>query len=554
MVPEPAILTLKPKGRITIKPKDDKTQKPRYDKSLKPSNDKKQTLEKTMNEVSQKLADSLEQLRLLQESKIIAIQSQQLSRLHRERLLKHGFIREVIRGWYIASMPDEQPGDSTSWYTSFWDFCAQYLCKRFDEQWCLSPEQSINLHIGDKTVPQQLLVRSPKGNNKPTEFLHDTSLFDLRLNLPDASNITKLDGVNVYSLASALVHSSANQFINNPLQMRSALSMMTDASDLLSVLLRGNHSVIAGRLTGAFRNIGRDRIADNLLKGMQAADLIVHETDPFEDHTAINLGRREVSPYANRIRLMWAQMRETVIQHFPRSQKQDFKIDSYMTEVDDKYVTDAYHSLSIEGYKVTPELIELVRSGNWQTEASEENKQHQDAMAAKGYWDAFQQVKKSMLAVLEGENPGEVLEQSYSDWYLALFGPSVAAGIVKQTDLAGYRSGPVYIRQSKHTPPSREAVRDMMSAFFDLLAEEESPAARVVLGHFIFVYIHPYFDGNGRMARFIMNLMMASAGYPWTVVPVERRNEYMQALEAASVQQDIKPFTELLASLLPGNH
>ena len=60
----------------------------------------------------------------------------------------------------------------------------------------------------------------------------------------------------------------------------------------------------------------------------------------------------------------------------------------------------------------------------------------------------------------------------------------------------------------------------------------------------------PYFDGNGRMGRFIMNLMMASGGYPWTVVPVERRDEYMQALEAASVRQDIVPFTQFLASLL----
>ena len=54
-----------------------------------------------MNDISQKLADSLEQLQQLQESGAVAIQSRQLSRVHRERLLKHGFIREVIRGWYI---------------------------------------------------------------------------------------------------------------------------------------------------------------------------------------------------------------------------------------------------------------------------------------------------------------------------------------------------------------------------------------------------------------------------------------------------------------------
>jgi len=89
-----------------------------------------------------------------------------------------------------------------------------------------------------------------------------------------------------------------------------------------------------------------------------------------------------------------------------------------------------------------------------------------------------------------------------------------------------------------------------MPALFDLLMEEESPAVRVALGHFIFVYIHPYFDGNGRMGLFIMNLMMAAGDYSWTVVPVERRDEYMQALEAASVEQNITPFTKFIALLL----
>lgn len=503
-----------------------------------------------MNDISQKLADSLEQLQLLQDQGIVAIQSKQLSRLHRERLLKHGFICEVIRGWYISSMPAEKPGDSTSWYTSFWDFCGAYLSERFDKSWCLSPEQSINLHIGDKTVPQQLLVRSPKGNNKPTAFLYNTSIFDVRLNLPDVEHIENLDGLNVYSLAAALVYCSANQFLNAAVQMRTALSMVTDASDVLSVLLAGNHSVIAGRLVGAFRNIGRDLIADNILKGMQVADLKVQEEDPFAEKVPLSFGRRDVSPYVNRIRLLWAQMREDVITHFLEPSRQVIDIETYMAEVEDIYVTDAYHSLSIEGYRVTRELIELVRSGNWQAESADDSKKHVDAMAAKGYWDAFQEVKKAVRAVLEGKDPGAVLEQAHSDWYLALFGPSVAAGIIKQSDLAGYRTGPVYIRQSMHTPPNREAVRDMMPTLFDLLAEEENAAVRVVLGHFIFVYIHPYFDGNGRMGRFIMNLLMASGGYPWTVVPVERRTEYMQALETASVKQDIVPFTKFLVSLL----
>jgi hypothetical protein len=44
--------------------------------------------------------------------------------------------------------------------------------------------------------------------------------------------------------------------------------------------------------------------------------------------------------------------------------------------------------------------------------------------------------------------------------------------------------------------------------------------------------------------------MLAGGGYPWTVIPVERRDEYMQALEQASVHQNIEPFTEFLANLV----
>ena len=44
-----------------------------------------------------------------------------------------------------------------------------------------------------------------------------------------------------------------------------------------------------------------------------------------------------------------------------------------------------------------------------------------------------------------------------------------------------------------------------------------------------------------------MNVMLASGGYPWTVVPSENRDNYMAALEEASVGQNIGPFADFLA-------
>jgi hypothetical protein len=499
---------------------------------------------------SEKLAESLSALKSLQDEGIVAIRTRQLTRTHRQRLQKAGFIREVMKGWYTPARPDEPAGESTQWYASFWAFCTDYLNDRFGEDWCLSPEQSLSLHMGDWTVPKQLLVRSPKGGNKPTLLLFGTSVFDIRLELPPAGDIEVRSGLRVVNLPAALIGCAPSQFADHPNDLRAALAMIPDGTDILRRLLGSGRSVVAGRLAGAFRNIGRDEIADRILRAMRAAGYSVHEADPFNEKPAVVFAARETSPYVNRLTLLWASMRGRIPQAFPASPGMQKDAAIYLQKVDDLYTADAYHSLSIEGYRVGAELIERVRSGNWNPDNDHNDRQNRDALAARGYWQAFQSVKKSLESILGGENPGVVVSRDYDEWYRQLFAPGVTAGIVKSADLAGFRNGPVCIRRSMHVPPSYEAVRELMPLFFELLKAETEPAARVVLGHFVFVYIHPYSDGNGRMGRFLMNAMMAAGGYPWTIVPVERRAEYMAALERASVDQDITLFAEFLGSLV----
>ena len=503
-----------------------------------------------MAKPSEKLAESLEILHQLQKKSMLAIRSADLTRTHRERLCKNGFLQEVMKGWYIPARPDETAGESTAWYAAFWPFCAAYLEHRKGKDWCLSPEQSLLLHAENWTVPKQLLVRATKASNNITALPHGTSLLDIRATLPDNKDIVLKDGLHLFSLPAALIACAPGFFKQNPTDMRAALSIVRDASEVLERLLEGGHSTIAGRLAGAFRNIGRDRIADEIIDTMHSAGYEVRESDPFETQIPAALAAREQSPYVNRLRLMWQAMREQIIERFPVAPGLPKDIKAYLKYVEDIYTTDAYHSLSIEGYRVSLELIEQVRSGNWNLDTNPEDQKHKDALAARGYWQAYQKVHDSVELVLQDNNAATVADDAHRIWYREMFAPGVTAGLLRPADLAGYRNAPVYIRRSKHVPPSREAVRDAMPALFDLLREETEASVRVVLGHFIFVYIHPYIDGNGRMGRFLMNVMLASGGYPWTVVPVEKRDDYMAALEEASVNQNINPFTDFLAHLV----
>jgi len=497
-----------------------------------------------------KLAESLAVLKKLQDEGIVAIHTKNMTRTHRERLVKNGFIKEVMKGWYFPSRPEGPAGESTAWYASFWGFCADYLNSRFGDQWCLSPEQSLNIHSGNWTVPGQLVVRTPKGGNKPVSLLHKTSIMDLRLKLPAKTDVESKENLQIMTLPAALVSCAPGYYSNNTVEARAALAMISDASEILHKLLEGGHSTIAGRLAGAFRNIGKNSIADNIIEAMKAAGYIIIEDDPFKEKPPIIFSERELSPYVNRIRMNWADMRGVVLENFPQAPTIRLNTDEYLKHVDDIYLTDAYHSLSIEGYRVSEELIERVRSGNWDPETNRKDKEYADALAARGYWQAFQAVKKSLAKILNGASSGTVAGNDHAIWYRELFAPSVTAGLISASDLAGYRSQPVYIRKSMHVPPRYEAVRDLMPAFFTLLKDEEEPSVRAVLGHFFFVYIHPYIDGNGRIGRFLMNVMLAGGGYPWTVIPLETRNDYMTALEEASVRQNIEPFSKFLAGLV----
>jgi fido (protein-threonine AMPylation protein) len=497
---------------------------------------------------NEKLAESLDVLEALQQGNRRVFRSDDLSRVHRERLVENRFLQEVMKGWLISSSPDTEPGESTPWHASFWEFCARYCDERFGDKWHLSPEQSLFLH-GERTViPDQLVVHSPKATNNDINLLFGTTLYDLKVaEMPATAALTVRDGLRLFSPAAALVRVPESFFQMYPVETQVVMASLADASDVLRFLLNGGHSAKAGYLAKAFRQTGRADLADEILRAMKGAGYDVRESSPFEArHIFARLGR-PAAPIVGRIEILWDSMRGKVLAAFPKAPGLPADTGAYLQLVNEIYRTDAYHSLSIEGYSVSPALVERVREGGWDPQHDTGDRRNRDALAARGYWQAFQLVKKGVEKVIAGENATAFVRAVHNDWYREMFQPSVTAGLLEAGSLAGYRNIPVFLRGSRYIPPRWEAVRDAMPAFFDLMEKEPEPSVRAVLGHWLFGYIHPYPDGNGRMARFLMNIMLASGGYPWTVIRIRDRKSYLNALDRASIEMDIHPFATFIA-------
>ncbi len=497
---------------------------------------------------NERLAASLERLRQLQESGRRVFRSREFARADRERLIQAGFLRSAMNGWLFSGSPFSGPSDSTLWYACFWEFCAAYCRERFGRDWHLSAERSLLLHAENTAIPERAIVFSPKGANNLVRLPFGTSLYDLRQsNAPPENDLAQRDGLRILVPEAALVRVPEAFFVRHPVEARVVLSSVRDAGDVLRRLLDGGRSVVAGRLAGALRRVGRGEAADEIRSVMRCIGYDFRETDPFEPNQAIGAPIGAAAPVVGRLRSLWEAMRDAVIAEFPEAPGLPEEPGAYLSLVDGIYREDAYHSLSMEGYRVTPELIDRASKGDFDPDRFAADRRSRDAMAAYGYWRAFRSVRTAVEDILHGRDAVSLVQGEHRDWYRELFRPYVRTGLIEDFALVGYRNDAVFLRGSRHVPPRSEAVRDAMPALFELMGAEAEPSVRAVLGHWLFGYVHPFSDGNGRIARFLMNAMLASGGYPWTVIRVEDRDAYLTALECASVDLDIVPFARFAA-------
>jgi len=494
----------------------------------------------------QMIADALERVTAQANKKHAQIiSSSEISRTDRELLLASGWLQEIIRGWYMLVRPDVATGDTAAWYANFWDFLRVYLQHRFSEDYCLSIESSLDLHVENPIVPKQVIVIVKQGAGL-RKLMHDTSLLMYANPKKMPTDIEKKNELNVMSLAYALCKAPPSYFKNYPRDAELALRSIKTTAEITQIIVRDNLKAAAARLIGAYQFLDDKETAESIIQDIAKVGIRVVPNNPFTKQAPLLTTPKVKSPYSGRIQAMWADARDALVAQFPKPPKLPKDVDAYMNHIEEIYQYDAYNSLSIEGYQVTNDLINRVKNNDWNPDRNEGDGNARNAMAAKGYFDAFQEVKSCIARIIKGENAAIIIRKNLQTWYQNLFGPSVQAGLIEPEALFGYRNDRVFIRNSRHSPPRKEAVVDAMEAFFGCMEQETHPGVNAVLGHYFFVFIHPYMDGNGRIARFLMNALFASGGYPWTVVRVDNRNQYISILENTHLEFDLLPFSRFI--------
>ena len=124
----------------------------------------------------------------------------------------------------------------------------------------------------------------------------------------------------------------------------------------------------------------------------------------------------------------------------------------------------------------------------------------------------------------------------------------VTAGILEEA--GRYRTKNVRITGAKKTPPDWSKVVNLMDELIENIEKNENnPIETSAFLHHRFVEIHPFIDGNGRVARLLTNLYLIGLGYSPIVIKTEDRTKYYRYLKAADAGNP-GPFANFIAKAI----
>lgn len=120
-------------------------------------------------------------------------------------------------------------------------------------------------------------------------------------------------------------------------------------------------------------------------------------------------------------------------------------------------------------------------------------------------------------------------------------------------DAGSYRKNWVKITGVDLVLPAPEDIKEEMEDFFKRL-NKTSPniLKHIAKMHYEFEAIHPFFDGNGRIGRLIMAIMLLEKGFSPAIIKIESRNQYYEVLDYANKKEDSYLVKFILESIITG--
>ena len=212
-----------------------------------------------------------------------------------------------------------------------------------------------------------------------------------------------------------------------------------------------------------------------------------------------------------------------------------------------------YHSNAIEGNAMTlGETRNLILHG-----LTARGKPMRDHLDIQGHDDAVKAVEdavrndRGMTEVFIRNLHRVLLREPYDAAAITPDGTSTKRHIT----IGDYKTVPNNVRTSTgetyyFTPPEqvKPAMSDLIDGYRKEEAANEHPVIIAATFHYRFVRIHPFDDGNGRMARLLMNLILIKHGYTVAIIPVSRRKQYIEGLERIDKTEDLAEFIDYVAA------
>ena len=211
-----------------------------------------------------------------------------------------------------------------------------------------------------------------------------------------------------------------------------------------------------------------------------------------------------------------------------------------------------YHSNAVEGNSLTlGETKSLILHG-----LTAQGKPMRDHLDIEGHDEAVKAIEE---AIQKNEALNEVfirnlhkvlLKEPYGSDAITPDGQHVKRPIA----IGAYKTRPNNVRTPTgetyyFTPPEqvKPAMSDLLDWYRRKKDEGEHPIVIAAAFHYRFVRIHPFDDGNGRMARLLMNMILIEHGYTVALIPHEERDRYIDTLARADRTEDLTEFIAYMA-------